>query len=266
MLKQRRKKLVVLTAVADCQLEFHDHRALERQDLERLAPLAGVLAAAVPPAEARDDHRTVRTRASPSSVWRFALVYQGGELAKRKDSRHGESIPDEGPARVAGHAARNCDHGYGAVGLRQLASGEHLTCGEQLSTGEQFNVREQPSACQHGLAQSRTNQVAPPPVSVKPAAPVDGKPVASWKVYWGQKAPKWPPADLVIEIWYKNPGRASTFGGTFTTPILPGQSGSSGRIPHDRSGEVTVVPMINNVDGNVIWAPDPVTISVPPVP
>ena len=109
-------------------------------------------------------------------------------------------------------------------------------------------------------------QWPPPPVSVKPAAPVDGKPVASWKVYWGQKAPKWPPADLVIEIWYKNPGRASTFGGTFTTPIQPGQSGSSGRIPLDRSGEVTFVPMINNADGNVIWAPDPVTINVPPVP
>jgi hypothetical protein len=106
----------------------------------------------------------------------------------------------------------------------------------------------------------------PPPVSVKPAAPVDGKPVASWKLYWGQKAPKWPPADVVIEIWYKNPGRASTFGGTFTTPIQPGQSGSSGRIPLERSGEVTFVPMINNADGNVIWAPDSVTITVPPVP
>ena len=106
----------------------------------------------------------------------------------------------------------------------------------------------------------------PPPVAVKPAAPVDGKPVASWKVYWGQRAPKWPPVDLVIEIWYKNPGRASTFGGTFTTPILPGQSGSSGRIPLDRGGDVTFVPMINNADGNVIWAPDPVTINVPPVP
>lgn len=41
MLKQHRNKLIVLTAVANCQLEFHDHRALERQDLERLAPLAG---------------------------------------------------------------------------------------------------------------------------------------------------------------------------------------------------------------------------------
>jgi hypothetical protein len=106
----------------------------------------------------------------------------------------------------------------------------------------------------------------PPPVSVKPVAPVDGKPVASWKLYWGQKAPKWPPADVVIEIWYKNPGRASTFGGSFTTPILPGQSGSSGRIPLERGGEVTFVPMINNAEGNVIWAPDPVTINVPPVP
>jgi hypothetical protein len=74
-----------------------------------------------------------------------------------------------------------------------------------------------------------------------PGEPVDGKPVASWKVHWGQKAPKWPPADLVIEVWYKNPGRARTFGGTFTTPILPGQSGSSG-------------------------APHSVTINVPPVP
>jgi hypothetical protein len=106
----------------------------------------------------------------------------------------------------------------------------------------------------------------PPPVSVKPVAPVDGKPVASWKLYWGQKAPKWPPADVVIEIWYKNPGRASTFGGSFTTPILPGQTGSSGRVPLERSGEVTFVPMINNADGNVIWAPDSVTITVPAVP
>jgi hypothetical protein len=105
----------------------------------------------------------------------------------------------------------------------------------------------------------------PPPVSVKPTAPVDGKPVASWKLYWGQKAPRWPPAEVMIEIWYKNPGRASTFGGSFTFPIQPGQTGSSGRIPLERSGEVTFVPMINNADGNVIWAPDSVTITVPPV-
>jgi hypothetical protein len=105
----------------------------------------------------------------------------------------------------------------------------------------------------------------PPPVAVKPAAPVDGKPVASWKLYWGQKAPKWPPAEVMIEVWYNNPGRASTFGGSFTTPIQPGQTGSSGRIPLERSGQVTFVPMINNAEGNVIWAPDSVTITVPPV-
>ena len=89
------------------------------------------------------------------------FVYQGaGKLARRKDSRHGEGIPNHGQARVAGHAARNYDHGSGAVGLRELVCGEH-TCGEQLTTGEQFNFGEQPRTCQHGLAQSRTNPVAP---------------------------------------------------------------------------------------------------------
>jgi len=117
------------------------------------------------------------------------------------------------------------------------------------------------------VSPSRTPiQWPPPPVSVKPVAPVDGKPVASWKLYWGQKAPKWPPTEIMIEIWYNNPGRASTFGGSFISPIQPGQTGSSGRIPLQRSGSVTFVPMINNAEGNVIWAPDSVTINVPPVP
>jgi hypothetical protein len=162
MLKQRKNKLIVLAAVADCQLESHDHRALERQDLERLAPLAGRGRLRCYRPRPAMTTALCETRASRSLVWRFALVYQGaGKLARRKDSRHGESIPNDGPARVAGHAGRNCDHGSGAVGLRQLASGEHLTGGEQLTTGEQFNVGEQPGACQHGLAQSRTNHVAP---------------------------------------------------------------------------------------------------------
>jgi hypothetical protein len=63
----------------------------------------------------------------------------------------------------------------------------------------------------------------PPPVSVKPAAPVDGKPVASWKVYLHKPDPA-------------------------------GAVGFQREDPLDRSGEVTFVHMINNVDGSVIWA------------
>jgi hypothetical protein len=269
MLKQGRNKLIVLTAVADCQLEFHDHRALERQDVERLAPLAGC--------------RRLRCY-WPRPAMTIALCGRGlpghqfgalpssskarGNLLRERIQGMGKASLTKGRlvllAMTPGTAIMALALALSACGNSPLANTSLVANSSPLASSSTSVSSPAPAST---VSPSRAPiQWPPPPVSVKPAAPKGGKPVASWNVYWGQRAPKWPPVDLVIEIWYKNPGRASTFGGTFTTPILPGQSGSSGRIPLDRSGQVTFVPMINNADGNVIWAPDPVTINVPPVP